>query len=113
MAMRNRLQRNGSAQPRPPSDYHEGLDQPTGGRTCGEPCGAKGSLCQTDSSPQFWVDSETRYQPATAEGKRRELLARSRQYGILIPETTFIVVENQAQWDMLDRAEIKSLKADS
>jgi len=60
---------------------------------------------------QDW--KQTRYQPATAEGKRRDLLARSRQHGILIPETAYIVVENPAQWDMLDRAEAKSLKADS
>ena len=57
--------------------------------------------------------AETRYQPATAEASRRDLLARSRKHGILIPDTAYIVVENRAQWDMLDRAEAKSLKADS
>ena len=55
---------------------------------------------------------QPRHHPATAEGKRRDLLARSRQHGILMPETAYIVVENQAQCDMLDRAEAKSLKAD-
>lgn len=56
---------------------------------------------------------QTRFLPPTADDQRRTLLARSRQSGILIPHTAYIVVENSAQWDMLARAESKSLQADS
>ncbi len=55
---------------------------------------------------------QTRYHPATADAKRRELLGLSRASGILMPATAYIVVENSAQWNMLERAEAKSLKAD-
>ncbi len=57
--------------------------------------------------------AETRFHPAIAESKRRELLALSRASGMLMPATAYIVVENTAQWDMLERAEATALKADS
>ncbi len=56
---------------------------------------------------------QTQFEPRLADAARPELLARSRASGILLPTTAYIVVENQAQWDMLQRAEAKSLKADS
>jgi hypothetical protein len=34
-----------------------------------------------------------------------ELVKSSRESGILIPATSYIVVENQAQWRMLERSE--------
>jgi len=77
----------------------------------GIPLAADSPIVQGLDLMEAWA--ETRYQPATAEGRRHKLLTRSRQHGILIPGTAYIVVENRAQWDMLDRAEKKSLKADS
>ncbi len=56
---------------------------------------------------------QTQFNPFSADSARPELLARSRASGILLPTTAYIVVENSAQWDMLQRAEAKSLKADS
>ena len=56
---------------------------------------------------------QTQFEPRLADAARPELLARSRASGILLPTTAYIVVENRAQWDMLQRAEAKSLKADS
>ena len=56
---------------------------------------------------------QNQFEPRLADAARPELLARSRASGILLPTTAYIVVENRAQWDMLQRAEAKSLKANS
>ncbi len=49
--------------------------------------------------------------PAQAEPLRGELLALSREHGLLSRHTAFIVVENSAQWKILERKEKDALKA--
>ena len=55
---------------------------------------------------------KTVFQPALEDVLLLQLVQWSREIGILIPSTSYIVVENSAQWEMLKRAEQKSLKAD-
>lgn len=55
---------------------------------------------------------KTILQPAREAGQFKDLIAQSRRTGILIPATSYMVVENSAQWIMLERSEEKSLKAD-
>ncbi|MBL7115169.1 MAG: MSEP-CTERM sorting domain-containing protein [Kiritimatiellae bacterium] len=55
---------------------------------------------------------KTVFQPALEDTYLSQLVQWSREVGILIPVTSYIVVENSAQWEMLKRAEKKSLKAD-
>jgi len=55
---------------------------------------------------------QTIRQPALEAELFKDLVMQSRRTGILIPATSYIVVENSAQWIMLERAENKSLKAD-
>ena len=47
--------------------------------------------------------------PVKADGLRRTILGLSRESGVLLPGTAYIVVENSAQWEMLKRSEKKAL----
>ncbi|MES2696344.1 MAG: MSEP-CTERM sorting domain-containing protein [Verrucomicrobiota bacterium] len=47
--------------------------------------------------------------PGDSQLDRRGLLAASRDTGVLIPSTSYIVVENSAQWKLLDLSERKKL----
>ncbi|HMO03942.1 MAG TPA: MSEP-CTERM sorting domain-containing protein [Kiritimatiellia bacterium] len=49
--------------------------------------------------------------PAGAEALRGRVLETSREHGLLSHHTAFIVVENSAQWKMLERKEKEALKA--
>jgi len=47
------------------------------------------------------------------EQNRSDLLKESRFLNIVIPSTSYIVVENSAQWRILERKEAQSLNAES
>ena len=52
------------------------------------------------------------YQPSAAGGESLAALVDiARKTGVLVPSTALMVVENTAQWKMLDRTEQKTLKA--
>lgn len=51
--------------------------------------------------------------PPSDPAVRKALVARSRTTGVLIPHTALIVVENQAQWEMLKRKERQALNTDA
>jgi len=53
----------------------------------------------------------TSYEPATLTAARAGIVQASRDTGILTPLTSFIVVENQAQWEIMKRKEGQALKA--
>lgn len=59
------------------------------------------------------IEDDMASRPHAAEAHRRPLLETSRARGILTHHTAFIVVENSAQWKMLERKEKDSLKANS
>lgn len=62
----------------------------------------------------LWADyRSTVYDPPSADAARRGLIAEAREIGILYPEASYIVLENTAQWKMLERAEKQALGADS
>ena len=50
--------------------------------------------------------------PAWLTSALPELVSMSRAQGVLIPQTSYIVVENSAQWRMLEKTEKDKLKAD-
>ncbi len=63
---------------------------------------------------QLWADyRSTVYDPPSADEARKGLIAEARDIGILYPEASYIVLENSAQWKMLERAEKQALGADS
>ena len=47
--------------------------------------------------------------PGTANVRLSALVEASRDSGILLPSTSYIVVENQAQWRMLEQSEAQKL----
>ncbi|MBF0103626.1 MAG: MSEP-CTERM sorting domain-containing protein, partial [Desulfobacterales bacterium] len=51
--------------------------------------------------------------PKLMEQRRSDLLEQSRSSSMMIPTTSFIVVENSAQWRILERKEEQSLNAKS
>lgn len=53
----------------------------------------------------------TRYDPATEESERADIVTGCRETGILTPLASYIVVESAAQWEILKRKEGQSLKA--
>ena len=53
------------------------------------------------------------WRPREGEGLRAELLAISRESGILLPSTAYIVVENSAQWRFLELKEKQSMTSKS
>lgn len=59
----------------------------------------------------LWVDNH-RYaaSPGSAETDLTSLVQTSRETGILIPATSYIVVENEAQWRMLQKKEGQKLE---
>jgi hypothetical protein len=57
------------------------------------------------------VENDMASNPHTAEAHRAHLLDLSREHGMLSRHTAFIVVENSAQWKMLERKEKDALKA--
>jgi len=59
------------------------------------------------------IEDDMASRPHAAEAHRLPLLEASRASGILSRQTAFIVVENSAQWKMLERKEKDSLKANS
>lgn len=50
--------------------------------------------------------------PGTLNAQLPGIVTASRETGVLVPLTSYIVVENQAQWEMLKQKEKQSLKAD-
>jgi len=59
----------------------------------------------------LWVNNH-RYaaSPGSAETDLQQLIAKSRDSGVLIPATSYIVVENEAQWRMLEKKEAQKLE---
>lgn len=51
-------------------------------------------------------------QPRNINGILPEVVKLSREHGLLSPLTSYIVVENSAQWKMLEKSEKESLNAD-
>ena len=61
----------------------------------------------------LWAESkETDFEPAQINNVLPSIVKGSRDTGVLVPLTSYIVVENSAQWKMLKLAEKKALKAD-
>jgi len=61
---------------------------------------------------QAFVDQMESY-PHLADDFRDEVLALSKDSGLLTRHTAYIVVENSAQWEMLKRKEKDAMKSDS
>jgi len=62
---------------------------------------------------QLWeAYRHTQSHPATITERLPNIVTASRETGVLVPLTSYIVVENQAQWEMLKRKEKQKLKAD-
>jgi len=62
---------------------------------------------------QLWdAYRQTQFRPDTLNARLPGIVKASRETGVLVPLTSYIVVENQAQWEMLKRKEKQSLKAD-
>lgn len=58
----------------------------------------------------LWVQNHRRTaSPGSATAKLRDIVAASRHSGVLLPATSYIVVENEAQWRMLERKEQQKL----
>ena len=61
----------------------------------------------------IWDDyRKSVFYPSTLNSVLPEIVARSRTTGVLVPLTSYIVVENSAQWKMLKRKENQALGAD-
>ena len=56
------------------------------------------------------LDRETAFAPAQLDAMRPLILDRSRTSRLLSQHTSFMVVENSAQWEMLERKETQSLQ---
>ena len=56
--------------------------------------------------------ADTVARPFTLNEELADIVDASRDSGILVPLTSYIVVENSAQWKMLERAQKKALGAD-
>jgi hypothetical protein len=59
----------------------------------------------------LWVNNH-RYaaSPGSAPIVLKSLVQASRETGVLIPATSYIVVENEAQWRMLEKKEAQKLE---
>ncbi len=62
----------------------------------------------------LWLrSSQARRNPAEAEETLAQFVKRSQETGIMVPMSSYIVVENSAQWKMLERMHKQRLKGDS
>ncbi|MBL9207566.1 MAG: MSEP-CTERM sorting domain-containing protein, partial [Opitutaceae bacterium] len=55
------------------------------------------------------VQEDTRRSPGDSGPTLPELVSRSREQGVLLPSTSYIVVENEAQWRIMERTEARKL----
>lgn len=63
---------------------------------------------------QAWFNSHARWaNPGAAESDLSALVESSRASGVLVPATSYIVVENSAQWRFLEQSEKKKLSQNS
>lgn len=55
------------------------------------------------------VQEDARRSPGDSGPTLPELVLRSRDQGVLLPSTSYIVVENEAQWRIMERTEARKL----